>query len=979
MRFKFLPLLGSVFFLIALSCLNFDALAEVPRETIERLAEINVEKGEIRHLNLVGKLTDQEYYARQKPLDTEASTLWKLIPGAEHNAAQSAITGLTRAKLSLLEPRWEKEQTEFQEARRRQKEQIGIELEKDARTAADFQRQRLLLQRQLDKGAIDRDSFTVKDKEAQAGISTLRKKFEAAGGSYPRRFDERLTLLTKALADNPDTVLPRSQVPATVEGKGTGRGGEPDFNSDVKLAAELLVNSEEISWKFEKKQVSSDTFRETAKVYSHDLSRLRARYDAIKRGDQFEAAYTRLAAPAIQAIRVKYQPEKYRQTAPTTTTQRPPPPPDYTLYYWLGGGGLLLVIFWLASLGKKEEAPAGPTVTDIHGTAHWTPHHYQPAGHGSVARGVTFGKSAAPNYHRNAPGAPVTSLPENHVLVIAKAGAGKGARVIMPTLGTYASGMCVVDPKGENAAVTARTRRDRLGQDIQILNPWGVLKDHYAKMGFQTATYNPLDMLDRNDPNITSLAKTLAATISPVTDPKAEFWQGMAARVLTGTFLWLTDQEGLPRYDDPSQPETKTLARVAELVNLPKTDFQKFLARLMASKAFHGDIRQQVGQMADSSAADTYGGIMLHLQGRTDFIDTPLKISTASSSISFAKLAEGTLTVYLVIPFDYIKTHGTWLRLIISAATKAITTARQKHPEKPLHRCMFLIDEFGSIGYIPAIAADLAQLRGYGIDFTLILQNLGQLKDHYKDAKDNILGSCGYKYFCWIKDLDTQKYLSESLGKKTVQTVGKSQSTGATQAGQTEGTSTTYGETGRNLLNPDEIDRLDRDTAILLQPYGAPHYLHTIDYFELTTAYAPLKDSHPELYWNPPLSYDDNPYIKKTTPQTLFPNLKNLPPIVPPPPEFFTPPPPKAPPKTFEDFVSKESLEDFYRTIRDRGGVFPPTPPRTSAKDSGYTPEQIAAVKKAMKEEKKWKPEPGSFDLNEPDDPPPDSKKKKPK
>lgn len=830
MHFDGLPLRILIFFLIALSCPISGALADVSHETIDRLAQINVERGEIRHLNLIGKLTDQEHYARTKTLNTEAATLWELIPRQERNAAQSAITGLSRSKLSLKEPGWRKEEEAYREARDNLRQETMRDADKSAKEAAQIQKQRQSLQAELDKGTLDRATFDQKDAEALAAIAALRNKNDPTGRGRPGYyFDERLTFYTSRMNEPPKPPAPRP-----------------------------------------------------------------------------------VAKPPV----VIYRP--------------PPPPPDFTFIYAIGGGALFIGLLWLISRVQKEEPQGGTSVTDIHGSAHWTPHHYQPAAHSSVARGVTFGKSSAPGYHLKAPGAPVTSLPENHVLVIAKSGAGKGTRVIYPTLLRYASSVCVVDPKGENAAVTARTRRDQLGQDIQILNPWGVLKDHYTKMGFQTATYNPLDMLDRNDPNITSLAKTLAATISPVTDGKSAFWEGMAARILTGTFLWLTDQEGLPRYDDPSQPETKTLARVAELVNLPKPEFQKFLARLLASKAFHGDIRQQVGQMGDSGAADTYGGIMLHLQGRTDFIDTPLKISTASSSISFTKLADGTLTVYLVIPFDYIKTHGTWLRLIISAATKAITTARQKHPEKPLHRCMFLIDEFGSIGYIPAIAADLAQLRGYGIDFTLILQNLGQLKDHYKDAEDNILGSCGYKYFCWIKDLHTQKILSESLGKKTVQTVGTSQSTGATQAGQTEGTSTTYGETGRNLLNPDEIDRLDKDTAILLQPYGAPHYLHTIDYRELTTAYAHLKDSHPELYWNPPLTYDANPYYNKppSPPHTLFPDLKNLPPIVPPPAEFFTPPPPKTPPKTLEDFVSKESLDEFKRAIRERGGFFPlPTPP----------------------------------------------------
>jgi hypothetical protein len=116
-------------------------------------------------------------------------------------------------------------------------------------------------------------------------------------------------------------------------------------------------------------------------------------------------------------------------------------------------------------------------------------------------------------------------------------------------------------------------------------------------------------------------------------------------------------------------------------------------------------------------------------------------------------------------------------------------------------------------------------------------------------------------------------------------------------------------------LNHDEIDRLDRDTAILLQPYGAPHYLHTIDYWDLTTAYAHLKDSHPELYWNPPLTYDDNPYVKNSgklpdqppppPPGNWMPTIKKEASVPPEPPSFGTP----------------VTLDDIFRFSKQKPGT----------------------------------------------------------
>jgi type IV secretion system protein VirD4 len=381
------------------------------------------------------------------------------------------------------------------------------------------------------------------------------------------------------------------------------------------------------------------------------------------------------------------------------------------------------------------------------------------------------------------------------------------------------------------------------------------MKDHYSALGFQTATFNPLDILDRNDPNAVSLAHTLASTICPITDPKQSFWQGSAANILAGVLLWLTD----------NPLEQKTLARAREIVTLPKKDFLKIIAQMMACDAFQGAIREAIGQASDTSAADTYGGIMYNLQQTTAFIsDSQIKTSTSTSSIPMEKLSAGALTVYLVIPFKLIKTHSTWLRLVIASAMHAMIASRENPSGKTLRRCMFMIDEFGSIGHIPDVASQLAQMRGYGMDFTLVLQGLNQLKEHYGDAKDSILGNCRYKYFCDVNDLESAKWLSETLGKKTVETLTKSESQGSSKGGQTEGTSTTLGETGRALLTPDEIMLLGRDTAILLNPDTRPHYLHPVDYWKLTQAYQHLSNSYPNLYWQPALTYDQNPAINNS-------------------------------------------------------------------------------------------------------------------
>jgi type IV secretion system protein VirD4 len=148
----------------------------------------------------------------------------------------------------------------------------------------------------------------------------------------------------------------------------------------------------------------------------------------------------------------------------------------------------------------------------------------------------------------------------------------------------------------------------------------------------------------------------------------------------------------------------------------------------------------------------------------------------------------------------------------------------------------------------------------------LIVQGLDQLKDHYAEAKGTILSNCAYQWFCNINDLDSAKYLSDTLGKKTVRTESTSTSFSSSGTNSSSSHSTSHSETGRSLLNPDEVLNLGRDVAIAIQPNGHPHYLRPVDYWDLTQAFLTLSEAYPALYWQPPVLYNENPYFAPPPP-----------------------------------------------------------------------------------------------------------------
>ena len=849
-----------VVILAAVLCLSATQVtAAVPQETLERLADIRVSLVELNHLSKINKVTGAEYNVRRTALENESRAVWdpyKQVSRDDYATAQSTINGLVSAKLAVLVPQWQREENEYRQTTQQQHKQNGIALEADARRAAEFQRQRILLQQQLDQGTIDHNTFTLKDKTALDAIASLRKKYEGPNRSFEesvQRFDQRVAQLTKAIADNPNAELPHSQVSASEN----GRGGPYSYDSDVNLAASILIKQTENHFRFDKQQITSAAFTQTDIVYDHDLARLRARYQAIssERARAFQSAYTNRAAEQVQALRVKYFPDKYVVPAANGSQRPAASSSGIGTAFWYVGLALVIGFFlWLIGRHKTQPVDPAPPLSDNYGTADWADYQRKPPHPAAVLDGVMFGKCSRPGLRPDTPGAPITSVPEAHTLIVARTRAGKGTRVIVPTLLRYRDSMLVIDPKGENAAITARVRRDQLGHAVHIVNPWGEMKALYDRLGFPPATFNPLDAIERDDPNAVAVAQTLAATICPTGNDKDKFWQGSAANVLAAVFLWLADRAG----------EQKTLARARELVTMSRKDFTEVLVKMASSEAYAGAIKELVSQYIDL-APETYSGIMSNLAESTKFLSDPrIKAATAASSFSLGTLRDVYATVYLVIPHDRIQTHATWLRLVIAAAMQGIK-GRNALAAPPHHRCMFLIDEFGSIGHIADIPRDIALMSGYGLDFTLIVQGFDQLKDHYGDAKGTILSNCGYKWFCYVNELETAKYLSESLGKATVRTIGKSKSFGTAGGGAaTEGESTTYGETGRALLTPDEILNLGRDTAILLHPFGLPYYLRPVDYWKLTETFAHLKEEYTQLYWDPPLAYDPNPYAPQS-------------------------------------------------------------------------------------------------------------------
>ena len=125
----------------------------------------------------------------------------------------------------------------------------------------------------------------------------------------------------------------------------------------------------------------------------------------------------------------------------------------------------------------------------------------------------------------------------------------------------------------------------------------------------------------------------------------------------------------------------------------------------------------------------------------------------------------------------------------------------------PVH---FLMDEFANVSLPDDFDKILSVMRSRSVSVSIILQNLAQLKALFEKQWESIVGNCDEFLYLGGNEQSTHKYVSELLGKETIDinTYGKSK-------GRNGNYSINYQLSGRELMTPDEVRLLNNDYAIL--------------------------------------------------------------------------------------------------------------------------------------------------------------------
>ena len=389
---------------------------------------------------------------------------------------------------------------------------------------------------------------------------------------------------------------------------------------------------------------------------------------------------------------------------------------------------------------------------------------------------------------------------DRHVCLVSGSRGGKGVGVIVPNLCFWPGSCIVVDPKGENATVTARRRgggseyTHSLGQKVCILDPFGEVQLPAPLK----ARYNPLDAIDPNSDLAIDDAGRVAAALIVVENRNDPYWEEAARNLIKGLILHVLSARYLSGHRNLvtvrrllTQGDWLTLEKLRTVGddNLP-SGFEVLWSRMRRNPAFNGVVAG-VGEQMMSMAEKQRSGVLESARTNTEFLDSiPMQRLLEKSDFDLGELKTNPkgVTIYLTLPQRYMATHYRWLRLMISLAVGEME--RIKGRPATGQPTLFLLDEFAGLKRMEVIENAAAQAAGFGVKFLFVVQNLPQLDDIYEKGWETFLGNSGLKLFFQIDDDFTRSYLSRQLGElETVRETRSGSEAKSTSYSTTTGTS----------------------------------------------------------------------------------------------------------------------------------------------------------------------------------------------
>ena len=384
-------------------------------------------------------------------------------------------------------------------------------------------------------------------------------------------------------------------------------------------------------------------------------------------------------------------------------------------------------------------------------------------------------------------------------MVIGGSGAGKTFSYCKPNVMQCSSSYVILDPKGEILRDTGYLL-EKNGYEIKILDLINMEKSH---------CYNPFVYI-KNDNDVQKLATNLFKSTTPkgstTNDP---FWDTAASMLLLALIFYL-------RYEAPEEEQNFTMVMELLRAGDVKEEDDDYVSpldmlfnRLETKNPDH--IALKYYRAYHSGSAKTLKSIQVTLASRLEkFNLESMAQLTQTDELDLPSLGEKKVALFAIIPDNDTSFNFLVSILYTQLFQQLFYVADYKYGGSlPVH-VHFVMDEFANVSLPDDFDKILSVMRSREVSVSIILQNLAQLKALFEKQWESIVGNCDEFLYLGGNEQSTHKYVSELLGKETIDT---------NSYGRSFGTHGNYSENdqiaGRELLTPDEVRLLDNNYALL--------------------------------------------------------------------------------------------------------------------------------------------------------------------
>lgn len=386
-----------------------------------------------------------------------------------------------------------------------------------------------------------------------------------------------------------------------------------------------------------------------------------------------------------------------------------------------------------------------------------------------------------------------------NILVVGGSGAGKSRGFALPNIMQCCCSMVITDPKAELLRKTGGLL-EKKGYEVRVfdlINP------------DTSFCYNPFEYV-HDDKDVLRLISNLIQNTTPKGSQSSDpFWEKSETALLQALMLYLLHE---------APPEEQNFAMIMEMLGSAQVkeedeDYESPLDILFDRLEMRDPDSIAVKQyhIYKQAAGKTAKSILISVGVRLAAFNLPqIAKLTNTDELDLSSMGERKVALFCCIP-DADTSLNYLVGMIYSQLFQTLYyMADRVHGGALPVPVNCIMDEFPNVSLQNEFEKILATCRSRSIYCSIIIQNMSQLKALFKDSWESLVGNCDEFLYLGGNEKETHKYVSELLGKETIDT-----NTYGQTKGKSGSYSTNFQQSGRELLQPDEVRMLDNQNALL--------------------------------------------------------------------------------------------------------------------------------------------------------------------